>query len=101
MLPLTNAYTPLVVRTGAGRPKTGCYPPYTVWSQNGELPRRLHFLPEILQESGYDTGMVASCISSRPAPYGFGYKLLSAAPYSVYSDDEQTLEYIRCCADLV
>lgn len=93
-----NCYTPSPV-CGPARAamKTGCYPPscgmVTNWT---EFRPGTHFLMERLLERGYATGMAGKLHFFPPdRPYGFQYKALSDAPYSVYANDDQYSDYIR------
>ena len=93
-----NAYCPSPVCAPARAcMKTGKYP-----AANGVIgnwmPFRTgqRFLPEILKESGYDTGMVGKLHFFPPEnDYGFQERHLSDAPYSVYADDDKHSEYIK------
>lgn len=93
-----NAYSPSPVCAPARAcMKTGKYP-----AANGTIgnwmpfQKNQRFLPGMLRENGYDTGMVGKLHFFPPeADYGFIEYHLSDAPYSVYADDDKHSEYIK------
>lgn len=93
-----NAYTPSPI-CGPARAclKTGCYPPQTGVVANWVgFKDDINFLPQLLKEEGYQTGLVGK-LHFYPATkdYGFDKVWLSDAPYSVYcKEDPKNSEYI-------
>ncbi|MGI9551152.1 MAG: sulfatase family protein [Aurantibacter sp.] len=55
-----------------------------------------YFLAKRLKTQGYYTAMVGKLhFYPADANYGFDHKMLSDAPYSVYSDDDKYSEYVK------
>ena len=93
-----NAYTPSPV-CGPARAcvKTGCFPARTGVVDNW-LPfsEGVKFLPQMLKDAGYETGMTGKLhFYPAEADYGFEKVWLSDAPYSVYADDDKYSAYIK------
>lgn len=93
-----NAYTPSPV-CGPARAslKTGLFPPETgVICNWHDFKPGLHFLPQMLKDNGYETGMAGKLhFFPALADYGFQKTWLSDAPYSVYcKDDPLNSQYI-------
>lgn len=93
-----NTYCPSPV-CGPARAsmKTGKYPPATGAVKNWKaLNEDNTYLPILLRDSGYQTGMSGKLHFFPPeADYGFQVRHLSDAPYSVYWEDDKHSEYIK------
>lgn len=94
-----NAYTPCPI-CGPARAslKTGCYPPVTGVIKNWvSFKEGLAFLPMMLKEAGWTTGLVGKLHFYPPnVDYGFEKKYLSDSPYSTYSlEDVENSAYIN------
>ena len=101
-----NAYCPSpVCAPSRAAIKTGLFPPasgiVTNWvpfkNKIGDsINIQSYLLPERLKSLGYTTGMVGK-LHFYPADgdYGFEFKELNDAPYSVYSNDDKYSEYIK------
>ncbi len=94
-----NAYTPSPVCAPARAAiKTGMYPPGCGVVQNWLefKPETDDFMPQRLKNCGYQTGLVGKLhFVPVDRDYGFEYKMLHDAPYSVYADDDKNSEYIK------
>lgn len=94
----TNAYCPSPV-CGPARAsmKTGKYPPATGMVQNlTPLKEKNQYLPQILRDSGYETGMSGKLHLFPPdRDYGFEDRHLADSPYDVYWDEPRHSEYIK------
>ena len=92
-----NCYTPSPV-CGPARTalKSGRFPAACGAVKNWLPCHSPDWLPERLTNVGYDTGMAGKLhISPCEKSYGFRWKVLSDAPYSVYADDDKHSEYIK------
>ena len=93
----TNAYCPSPV-CGPARAsmKTGKYPPATGMVQNlTPLKEDNQYLPQILRDNGYETGMAGKLHLFPPEKdYGFTERHLADSPYDVYWDEPRHSEYI-------
>ena len=101
-----NAYCPSpVCAPSRASVKTGLYPPgngvVTNWvpfrNKVAGIEDISHYLlPVRLKAMGYQTGMVGK-LHFVPAEkdYGFDFKMLHDAPYSVYANDDMHSEYIK------
>ena len=92
-----NCYTPSPV-CGPARTalKSGRFPAACGAVKNWVDAHSPDWLPERLENIGYRTGMAGKLhISPCEKRYGFGWKALSDAPYSIYADDDKHSEYIR------
>ncbi|MEG0014066.1 MAG: sulfatase-like hydrolase/transferase [Cellulosilyticaceae bacterium] len=94
----TNAYTPAPT-CGPARAslQTGMYPPGCGVVENLSAVRPgTQFMNERLLAQGYDTGLSGKLHFSPPdKSYGFNYKNLHDAPYSVYGDEDKDSLYIK------
>lgn len=94
----TNAYTPAPT-CGPARAaiQTGMYPAVCGVVENLSAAREgTEFLAERLLRVGYDTGLSGKLHFSPPdKSYGFNFKKLHDAPYSVYADEDQDSLYIK------
>jgi arylsulfatase A-like enzyme len=101
-----NAYCPSpVCSPSRASVKTGLFPPgngmVTNWvpfkeEVAGTTDINRYFLAERLRSLGYYTGMVGK-LHFVPADksFGFDYKSLNDAPYSVYANDDKHSDYIK------
>lgn len=92
-----NCYTPSPI-CGPARTalKSGRFPAACGAVKNWVDAYSPDWLPERLENVGYRTGMAGKLhISPCEKRYGFGWKALSDAPYSIYADDDKHSEYIR------
>ncbi len=101
----TNAYCPSpVCSPSRASVKTGLFPPgngvVTNWvpfkeKVEGTTDIKGYFLTERLRAQGYQTGM-AGKLHFVPAEddFGFDFKALNDAPYSVYANDDKNSDYI-------
>ncbi len=101
-----NAYCPSpVCAPSRASLKTGLFPPgngvVTNWVPfkediDGSIPIKNYLLPERLKNQGYHTGMVGKLHFVPPEDsFGFEFKALHDAPYSIYANDDQHSDYIR------
>lgn len=93
-----NAYCPCpVCAPSRASMKTGKYPAFHGAVGNW-MPFRgqQKFLPALLREQGYNTGMAGKLHFFPPEQdYGFTERHLHDAPYSIYADDDKHSEYIK------
>ena len=101
-----NAYCPSpVCAPSRASVKTGIYPPgngmVTNWvpfkeKVAGTTDISQYLLTERLKSQGYYTGMVGK-LHYVPAAdtFGFDFKALNDAPYSVYANDDENSDYIK------
>ncbi len=101
-----NAYCPSPVCTPSRASlKTGLFPPGNGMVTNwvpfkekiaGSTDINKYLLPERLKAQGYYTGM-AGKLHFVPAEenFGFDFKSLNDAPYSVYADDDKHSDYVK------
>ena len=101
-----NAYCPSPVCTPSrASVKTGIFPPgngmVTIWvpfkeKVAGTTEIHRYLLTERLRSQGYYTGM-AGKLHFVPAEddFGFDFKALNDAPYSVYANDDKHSDYIK------
>ena len=85
--------------------KTGLYPPdngvVTNWvpfkkKVAGTTDIDEYFLPERLKSMGYYTGMAGKLHFVPPEnSFGFDFKALNDAPYSVYANDDKHSDYVK------
>ncbi|MGL6174178.1 MAG: sulfatase-like hydrolase/transferase [Cellulosilyticaceae bacterium] len=94
----TNAYTPAPT-CGPARAslQTGMFPPGCGVVENlSAVKPGTEFMNERLLLQGYDTGMSGKLHFSPPhKSYGFNFKKLHDAPYSVYGDEDKDSLYIK------
>ena len=92
-----NCYTPSPV-CGPARTalKSGRFPAACGAVKNWVDSHSPDWLPQRLQKVGYHTGMAGKLhICPVEGEYGFDWRALSDAPYSVYSDDPDHSKYIE------
>lgn len=92
-----NCYTPSPV-CGPARTalKSGRFPAACGAVKNWVPSHSPDWLPERLQKVGYHTGMAGKLhICPCEENYGFDWKVLSDAPYSVYANDDKHSKYIE------
>lgn len=93
-----TCYTPSPV-CGPARAalKSGCFPPGCGAVKNWRNSRDgIEWLPQRLADAGYDTGMAGKLhLFPNDRSYGFRWKALSDAPYSVYAGEDKQSQYIR------
>ncbi|MHC1748680.1 MAG: sulfatase-like hydrolase/transferase [Cellulosilyticaceae bacterium] len=94
----TNAYTPAPT-CGPARAaiQTGMYPPTCGVVENlSAAKENVQYLAERLLKQGYDTGLSGKLhLSPADKKYGFNFKKLHDAPYSVYGDEDKDSCYIK------
>ena len=101
-----NAYCPSPVCTPSrASVKTGLFPPgngmVTNWvpfkkKVAGTTDINDYLLPERLRIQGYHTGMAGKLHFVPPEDkFGFDFKSLNDAPYSVYANDDKHSDYIK------
>ena len=101
-----NTYCPSpVCAPSRASVKTGIYPPgngmVTNWipfkdTVAGTTSINQYLLTERLKAQGYNTGMVGKLhFVPADAKFGFDFKALNDAPYSVYANDDKNSDYVK------